>query len=528
MTTNFSDLSKNIASNFINSVLIADDEASYGGEFNTKDVVSAFAKHKKNCSIVKFDSELDSEDIILMDQNSDVTILDWKLHSEEKKDDLDEKDLEDDAESDDVRGKYTNPIIFNIVLNALKEEKLKIIIIYTAENGMVQIIDSIKDYLNERDLNFESINDFTIQKDKIRIAILGKRNHKEHRIAEIRDRAYSFDELPDAISREFSYLTKGLLGNIVTKSICSIRAHTFKLLNLYNSENFDGSYLAHRSLTENAQNFIVDQLKETLADLMIYDDVEKIVSHDNLSYWIDDNNITSNTVEGFNVNGEVLKDVIMKGFDNAIKEHWRMQTDSDISGKKLQKIRKSFQIDGSRFFSKKGNYDVNNDLGFSFITQNKITLNNKSFKPILQLGTIIQNLTRGNYYLCLQPKCDSVRLKEVTNILFVPMIESEDNQFDIIINHDGYKKFRLNYLVSDFITIPFAPTEKETISGFHKYNRINFYSYCEENKDYGSWYKWITELKDNQAQRIVHAYSVKLSRVGLDDYEWLRNHLSKQ
>lgn len=39
---------------------------------------------------------------------------------------------------------------------------------------------------------------------------------------------------------------------------------------------------------------------------------------------------------------------------------------------------------------------------------------------------------------------------------------------------------------------------------------------------YGEEYEWVLELKDLQAQRIVDAYCSRLSRVGLDESEWLR------
>lgn len=35
-------------------------------------------------------------------------------------------------------------------------------------------------------------------------------------------------------------------------------------------------------------------------------------------------------------------------------------------------------------------------------------------------------------------------------------------------------------------------------------------------------YKWILDLNDSHAQRIVNEYSANLSRVGLDESEWLR------
>lgn len=35
-------------------------------------------------------------------------------------------------------------------------------------------------------------------------------------------------------------------------------------------------------------------------------------------------------------------------------------------------------------------------------------------------------------------------------------------------------------------------------------------------------FKWISELKNDHAQRISNDFAAKLSRVGLDESEWLR------
>lgn len=54
---------------------------------------------------------------------------------------------------------------------------------------------------------------------------------------------------------------------------------------------------------------------------------------------------------------------------------------------------------------------------------------------------------------------------------------------------------------------------KETFSVPSKYV---FYS------SYGETYEWVVDLKEMQAQRILNSYCAQLSRVGLNESEWLR------
>ena len=39
---------------------------------------------------------------------------------------------------------------------------------------------------------------------------------------------------------------------------------------------------------------------------------------------------------------------------------------------------------------------------------------------------------------------------------------------------------------------------------------------------YNEKYEWVLELKDMHAQRVINSYCSILSRVGLDESEWLR------
>ena len=63
----------------------------------------------------------------------------------------------------------------------------------------------------------------------------------------------------------------------------------------------------------------------------------------------------------------------------------------------------------------------------------------------------------------------------------------------------------------------FKPKEGATIIQASKQeDKYVFYS------SYGETCEWVVDLKEMQAQRIVNNYCAQLSRVGLNESEWLR------
>ncbi len=55
------------------------------------------------------------------------------------------------------------------------------------------------------------------------------------------------------------------------------------------------------------------------------------------------------------------------------------------------------------------------------------------------MGSVLQVKNEdGQYWLCLQPACDSVRLTEKTEMLFLELFQGKQDNTDIVIKlHDG-------------------------------------------------------------------------------------------
>ncbi len=137
--------------------------------------------------------------------------------------------------------------------------------------------------------------------------------------------------------------------------------------------------------------------------------------------------------------------------------------------------------------------------------------------PVLTLGTIVRE-NDGSYWVCVQPLCDSVRLKGKTF------------SFPFLLLSTTKKDDHIGFVIEDGTTKELSLIAKPSSSSLRQFGPI------EENevrckRDGESWYFldsqnnrlwWIAELKPDHAQRVAYEYSQKISRVGLTESEWLR------
>ncbi len=105
----------------------------------------------------------------------------------------------------------------------------------------------------------------------------------------------------------------------------------------------------------------------------------------------------------------------------------------------------------------------------------------------------------------------------IGRFLFVLLLSTSKyiDGYPLIVNNN----LKLFTIKSSFAlkTVKFKPKEGATIIQASKIeNKYVFLSFYEET------YEWVADLKEMHAQRIVNNYCAQLSRVGLNESEWLR------
>lgn len=541
MSPTFFEKSKEIADNFIQNILFVDDQIYTQGDRNhdldISQLLKTFERAKKLCALSSPQSEEDFDNIIEVAKKADVIVLDWKIILDPADDTIAE---DEDVEEIDVRGDFTIRLIKHLLEE--KQNEIKLIIIYTGEIELPNIVQSVLDACNNEDFQQEADN--IIGKPNFRIIVAGKptlRARLNH-TPELRDWIIEYSDIHNKILNEFTKMTEGLISNVALQALTSIRNNSFKLLSVYN-KSVDPAFLAHRSLlpvVDDAGELLKNSLITSIKAILDYEDIEDICSYPHIAKWIDQVNLSNKTININSKNLALSKKEIKKwqkeGFLKSFGNIWSTQfPNQPLNYEKLENTyRKEIHKKDILSFFLPENFGVNNiDENFSILTHHKSNFSLPSYIPKLTLGTVIKGQKSNTYWLCIQQKCDSVRIQkdEARRFLFLPLKEARSGKIFNFIYIDNGVTIRLQVEndTHNIRTIKFKANKNESvyarkhgISDKYFFKPFYYKSHQDYNKIYDENFVWVFDLKDEHAQRIANIYSSKLSRVGLDESEWLR------
>ncbi len=138
MCDTFSELSKNIAQNFIQTILFVDDKAynpiQNDHPFDVKQMIKESAGRGIIATAYAPEIQEDLDQIVEVGKKADVIVLDWRMNIN----DASGSEQDDDEEEDvsDHRGDFAISVIKNIIANTQADDladQLKLIFIYTGE-----------------------------------------------------------------------------------------------------------------------------------------------------------------------------------------------------------------------------------------------------------------------------------------------------------------------------------------------------------------------------------------------------------
>jgi uncharacterized protein YutE (UPF0331/DUF86 family) len=549
MNNPFFNKSKAIANDFLQSIVFIDDraylarsEGSPNQDFDARKVSNVFASEKKICGVYQPQSQQDIDNFKGIAKKADVVILDWQINllNEEEG-----KNPEDDAKDDDVRGQFTLEIINEILRDPIVgKDSLKLIIIYTGEIDLMGITQEVYDVLLPECPKL-ILEECKVYSENIKILIRAKssvgdneEDTKFNHLLALKDKIVKYKDLPSFVLDEFTEMTSGLLSNFALQSLTTIRFNSHKILSLFSKE-LDCAYLSHKSFvpnSEDAEDLLLDILKDTIADLLSYNGTHRIINKDLISDWIDVNIVEEahsvlsnkgnklNPGVDFDRKKSMLTDLLFSK-ETKVEKKFETVFKALIQNKELRiEFLKYLSNNNTKLFLNLSNLIKEEEINKNFakLTHHKSLFLPQNIEPKLTLGTIIKSTKNDNYFICIQQKCDSVRIYGTERkFLFLPMSIIEGNDKFEIISPTGIK-LKLNKKSFSIRTIKFLGDTQEGIvkgknNGFGKY--IFEQNYKEETDEH---FEWILDLKDLHSQRIVVEYASQLSRVGLDESEWLR------
>lgn len=534
MSNAFFDKSKEISNDFIQSVVFLDDRAYKGVEnespnhdFDVQKITQIFAKENKICAVYSPDSEADIENFKLIANKADVVILDWQIIFQP----IVEVGSEEEDAPDDPRGIYTKDIIKSILFEDDQIiNSLKLIIVYTGDYTLLEsITEEIYDevFISNGKFTFDK-DSCTIESSQIKVLVRSKvteigniTNSKKYE-----SQMLSYDAMPTFILDEFTKMTSGLLSNFALMSLTNLRKNSSKIIGLFNKD-MDSAFLGHKATIpkqEDAEDLLVELFGDSIKDLLYYAKVNEKIKDGFVKSWIKEKiNEEEFTYSNhkFNRTHDILN-AILESKDEIVKSRF-----NTIFNSIDPQIKNHLVQNPTIIFSNNSDLENvnNNDKNFSKLTHHKSLFIPKNIEPKLTLGTLIKSNKNDFYYICIQQKCDSVRIPKDNErkFLFIPLEES-DTKFDIL-TPEGIKlkKIKTSFSIR---TIKFVCPDESGVIIAEK-NETGKYVFKQKYiTEEDEQFEWILDLKDLHSQRIIIDYTSQLSRVGLDESEWHRKQLS--
>ncbi len=467
-----------------------------------KKFTNAFMQKGIHCSLFEIENAEDPLDAIKKTlKKSDVIILDWQMHFD--------------------NGAKAQELLFSVI-NSSKSTELRLIVIFTNDpqyrNLLTEIIIPKIGKLGIVGLLDDTGCIYKFGHSKI--LVLEKTNGKES------DTAITDEQLPDRIIEEFTELTKGLVSNTVLASLSAIRKNTHQLLSIFNNE-LDPAFLSHRSLLPNP----IDA-EEQMLDL-IGSEIKYILHKNNTL-----EPVTIEVIQRYFTDSLPEEDIdflfpVKEGFESIqIPEKIDRKTVIKIVEQGIERVFLRIDnptVDKQRFsdncyqnlteqFCNNKTLALTSNYKYALLTTNKNIYSKKNL-PQLTLGTILKFESPSiiEYWLCIQPKCDSVRIIGKTrDFLFAKLnILPELKKSDIITLHKGnILHFEIEFSIYKAKFFNFKANYHQSVRAVIEGDKTIFIG---EKK-----MEWLGSLKDDFAQEISNKFGTSLSRVGTNPSEWLR------
>lgn len=478
-------------------------------QLNAKRVIDGFAQKGIVCSVLR-PHENDTtiiETLRRLAVCADVVIIDWNLHGDD--------------------GQKAQEMIVQVISSPdTPPSQLRLIVIYTGEPDIVGITEKIKLNLQQKFKN-EAIREeerhLTLILGANRIVVLAKEGSKVR--TDYQTQVVAFQKLPDRVTEEFTVMTHGLVSNVVLRSLAQIRQKTHKILNQFSS-GLDTPYLTHRALLpqpDDAQELLVSLLTEELHGMLEESEVGDEANLAAIRAWLESQaQVENNWWLDIENNPEKRRSISIEELDALMKygiQKWKIE---GLSNKKTEKMkRKAHQLPLTAMFNMNSAEHEELDERFAYLTTMRSYYSHHP--PILTLGTILKDKQDSSYWVCIQPRCDSVRLKEARSFPFLPLSErSEKDKFDVIIKEGNrYRRLLCGKKAYQLKLITFTPNTDQVVKSVEEQKTFNF-------KEDGKSYEWLGELRTEHSLRLSNHFAAMLSRVGLDESEWLRLWAPKQ
>ena len=417
------------------------------------------------------------------------------------------------------------------------------IVIYTAERARVRILKSIRSHLLSNLDHAEKLQlKLRISEGReirsaigLRIVCFLKAHGGPVSTRLLNDRI-SEQELPTRILQEFAKLSEGLMSNVALGTLAAIRDSAHQILGAFSSDT-DGPYFHHRAILPNpdeAEDFATGVVLDALRSAVRLQEVgrrfagrsavERRLRHvasegDTLRLLFKRGQ--EDKEESFNLSVDHVVRLINEGVSSKIYDEIK------VNGKpKLLQVRQTL----TSLFAGTTSDAHEAMRTFAVITgiashPGTHDVASGDYTPSLGLGSVVVD-KHGEYWLCIQASCDSLRIKEPQPFLFVPF-ERVDGPARYIVPRfergveKGHVALKIpNRAYSKSMSLRFAPSEDNDRVLASLGGRPKKLRFVSTNKNV---LEWVADLKHHPALKVAQEVGQQMGRLGYDEFEPFRN-----
>ena len=462
---------------------------------NANFVMDSFSKLGIICGVVgPKDSEVEKKKTMETMRQADIVVLDWLLQNR--------------------KPEYTLELLTDLLTETVDRNSLRLVAIYTGEADLATIYETIFEKLEKAELAPKrNGTETTIPYRHGRLVIYAKSNVKLARPVE--GRSVAEEDLPEKLVADFAEMTNGLLPNIALTALTAVREGEHKVLDQFCAD-LDPAFLAHRACLSNpddAERQIVNHVAEDLRGLMDSAVAEQSPSGTKaVEEWIQQKGKSFNFAKQYiDKKNQIKAELDMKQTIQLVTEGFEK---SALKNKPFNKLSLSAGFACHEV--------VGLDEKLAWLMSFRTVYNEPP--PILWLGSVVtevaDNGEEANHLICMRPRCDCVRLKDETSFLFLPLVEPIKSNEQLVVKIDTeFQRLSIALDSAGWVIQQFKPsgdTRAVTATPLESGRGFEF-TYADKKR-----YIWRGELKDEYAQRIAQTLATYLSRVAVDESEWLR------
>lgn len=489
--------------------LAAPVPASADQGLDAKQVIEEFAKRDLICAVLQPERGGDMRAIKDAARRADIVVLDWVIHGE--------------------AGAVTKSVVSEILDDdKARGGRLRLFAIYTIEGDLHDVVDQLREHLRSVGVSLTVDDPFTLGNDTFRLVVLAKTGARTPDEGQV----VAVTELPARLHEAFAGLSMGLIRNVALRGLAVLRDNTHELL-AYLGRDLDPAFVAHRVLLpdpDDSADHAVEFLANELAAMLQGYDVRAEVSLDRIRGWLasrgDRFELTFDQKKPpRKLSPAELDPLLAKGV-------WEW-TEGTLGADKTRTCRNAFYRTATQTFFRDSTPDraalaERSNLRYASATSlarqyDKRTQRedeSRAPEPTLRLGTIVRNdaVDPRRYLVCIQPLCDSVRLDDAKPTVFAfleGLPVTPDKPFDIVVEEGPeFQLLKLNAKVVHITTEPFV-----SVGNVIRAVRTDQGTYF---RGVAGNFRWIGQLKESYALRVAHRFGTQMTRVGVNESEWLR------